>query len=70
MSGLFAWLSPGGIAADQGKVQFNMWLVAPVWAGVLSFVFLFRNSARAWWWLGLANAIAFGLLCAVRLVLG
>lgn len=70
VSGLFAWLGPGGIDAGGGKLQFNMWLVAPVWAGVVSFVFLFRNSVRAWLWLGLANAIAFGLLCAVRLACG
>ena len=67
--GLFAWLSPGGIAADPGKVQFNMWLVAPLWAGVLSFVYLFRDSRRAWLWLGLANLLAFALLWAVRTAL-
>lgn len=69
-SGLFAWLGPEGIDAGGGKIQFNMWLIAPLWAGVLSFVFLFRDGVRAWAWLALANAIAFGLLWAVRLSLG
>ena len=66
MSGLFAWLSPGGIAADPGKVQFNMWLMAPVWALVLSFVYLFRDSLRAWLWLGAANVLGFAALWLVR----
>ena len=66
MSGLFAWLSPGGIAADLGKVQFNMWMIAPVWATVLGFVFLFRDSLRAWAWLGAANAVAWGVFWGLR----
>ena len=66
LSGLFAWLSPGGIDADGGKAQFNMWLMAPLWAGVLSFVYLFRDSLRAWLWLGAANALAFAALWCVR----
>jgi hypothetical protein len=70
VSGLFAWLGPEGIDAGGGKIQFSMWLIAPVWAGVLSFVFLFRDGRRAWLWLGLANGIAFGLLWAVRLTMG
>ena len=66
LSGLFAWLSPGGIDAGGGKAQFNMWLMAPLWAGVLSFVYLFRDSLRAWLWLGAANALAFAALWCVR----
>ncbi|QNN46938.1 hypothetical protein H9L17_01845 [Thermomonas brevis] len=67
LSGLFAWLGPDGIDGGGGKVQFNMWLIAPLWAGVLSLVYLFRTPLRAWLWLGAANASAFGLLWAVRL---
>ncbi|WP_066097948.1 hypothetical protein [Xanthomonas massiliensis] len=70
LSGLFAWLGPGGIGAGGGKAQFNMWLMAPVWAGVLSFVFLFRDSLRAWLWLGAANGLAFALLWVVRTAMG
>lgn len=66
LSGLFAWLGPGGIDAGDGKIQFNMWLIAPIWAGVLGFVFLFRDSRRAWLWLGAANGVAFGLLWLAR----
>ena len=66
LSGLFAWLSLGGIDAGGGKAQFNMWLMAPLWAGVLSFAYLFRDSLRAWLWLGAANALAFAALWCVR----
>lgn len=61
LSGVVAWLTPGGLQG-AGKIQFNMWMIAPLWAGVLGFVYLFRDSLRAWLWLGLANALAFGLL--------
>ena len=65
LSGVIAWLTPGGIDGG-GKIQFNMWMIAPLWATVLGFVYLFRDSLRAWLWLGLANAVAFGLLWALR----
>lgn len=70
LSGLFTWLGPDGIDAGGGIIQFNMWLMTPVWAGVLSFVFLFRDSRRARLWLGAANAAAFGLLGILRTVMG
>ena len=66
LSGLFAWFSSGGIAGGGGKVQFVMWLMAPVWALVLSFVYLFRDSLRAWLWLGAGNTLAFAALWCVR----
>ncbi|MFT4257347.1 MAG: hypothetical protein QM599_10380 [Pseudoxanthomonas sp.] len=62
LTGLFAWLGPGGIAGGSARPQFNMWMVAPIWCAVLALVFLFRDSLRAWLWLGLANAVAFALL--------
>lgn len=65
VSGLFAWLTPGG-AMHPNKFQATMWLTAPVWSGVLSLVFLFRSGARAWLWLGSANALAFAALAACR----
>ncbi|MEH6419920.1 hypothetical protein [Pseudomonas sp. CGJS7] len=70
LSGLFAWLSPGGIDGGGGKAQFNMWLISPIWCVVLSFVFLFRSSARAWLWLGAANALAFAALWLLRSAAG
>lgn len=57
MSGIFLRL-PGGAG---GKMQLAMWLMAPVWALVFSFVFLFRSPLAAWAWLGLFTAIAFAL---------
>ncbi|CAN7333297.1 hypothetical protein LJR225_001929 [Phenylobacterium sp. LjRoot225] len=71
VSGLFAWFGPGGAGTDGGadKAQFNMWLISPLWVGVLSFVFLFRNPRRAWLWLALANLLAFGLLYGGRALL-
>ncbi|TIX51660.1 hypothetical protein [Alteraurantiacibacter aquimixticola] len=32
--------------------QFTMWAMGPIWAGILSFCFLFRSGVRAWLWLG------------------
>lgn len=61
LSGLFAWLGPGGITADN-KVQVNMWLISPLWVLIFSFVFLFRTGLRAILWLSLANFLAYGLL--------
>lgn len=48
-SGLFYRLLPGG---GDGKLQLAMWLMAPLWAGVICFCFLFRSGLRAWLWLG------------------
>ncbi|MGJ7546615.1 hypothetical protein [Variovorax sp. LT1R16] len=65
LSGLFAWLGPGGLA-PLNKYQFNMWMVPPLWLGVLSAVFLFPSGAAAWGWLGAANLLTFGALLAVQ----
>ncbi|HTU13440.1 MAG TPA: hypothetical protein VMG08_21300 [Allosphingosinicella sp.] len=70
LSGLVAWFTPGGIEAGGGKLQFSMWITAPVWAGVLSFCFLFRTGLRAWSWLGLANLVVFALLFGGRALVG
>lgn len=40
--------------------QLAMWLVPPVWLGVLSFVYFFSSGLRAWAWLLGANALALG----------
>lgn len=65
LTGLFAWFGPGGYGGDD-KIQFNMWMMSPIWAGVLSFCFLFRDGLRAWLWLGLANLAAFAVLFGAR----
>jgi hypothetical protein len=64
-SGLLSWA-----AADLAltiRSQLVMWLVAPVWMGVLSGVYFFRSGKRAWAWLGGANLLVFGFLAASRL---
>jgi hypothetical protein len=64
-SGLLAWASAGLPAGT--RAQFAMWLVAPVWLGVLSGCFFFASGLRAWLWLGAANLIVFGALLLTRL---
>lgn len=49
------------------RAQLTMWIVMPIWLGVLSLVFLFRSGARAWLWLGLANIVVLGAFAALRL---
>lgn len=68
ISGLFMWITSSGLMAGSGKTQFAMWLVAPIWAGIASFCFLFRSGWRAWGWLALANAIAFALLAFAKTI--
>lgn len=64
-SGLFSWAASGLAMTIRG--QLAMWLVAPVWMGVLSGVYFFRSGRRAWAWLGGANFLVFGILAAARL---
>lgn len=66
LSGLFAWWGPGGID-PLNKYQFTMWIVPPLWLGMLSAVFLFRTAAQAWLCLAAANGVAFGALALARL---
>ncbi|MBK3733442.1 hypothetical protein FBZ83_103113 [Azospirillum brasilense] len=65
LSGLFAWIGPGGPAAVN-KLQFVMWLVVPIWLGVVSLCFLFRSGRQAWLWLGGATVLAHTALLAAR----
>lgn len=68
LGGLFAWLGPGGITADN-KVQFIMWLLSPLWMLIFSVTFLFRTGLRALLWLAAANLLAYGILLAAQQVL-
>jgi hypothetical protein len=43
-----------------------MWLVPPVWIGVMSASFMFRTGLRAWVWLGGANIAGFAMLALAR----
>ena len=67
LSGVIALLTPGGLAGE-GKIQFTMWMIPPLWATVLGFVFLFRDGRRAWLWLGLGTLAASGLLWLLKMV--
>ncbi|MEZ7276463.1 hypothetical protein [Pseudoalteromonas sp. 68 DY56-GL68] len=47
----FAWYGPGGIDA-RDKVQFNMWMIPPLWLSIFSFTYLFNSAKQAWLLLG------------------
>jgi len=64
-SGLFKLAAGVGDTFFSTKGQFAMWLIAPVWASVLSFCFLFASTRAAWGWLGLASGMVWGLLLAL-----
>lgn len=49
------------------RSQLAMWLVPPVWFGVLGFCYLFGSGRRAWLWLGATTLLVFGLWAGVRL---
>lgn len=42
--------------------QFTMWVMAPVWAIILSLCFLFGSGLRAWLWLGAVSAAIWAIL--------
>lgn len=42
------------------RSQLAMWLVPPVWLGVLAGVYFFSSGLRAWCWLGGACALLYG----------
>ena len=65
LSGLFAWLGPGGLS-PVNKYQFNMWIVPPIWLVIASFAMSFARGWQAWLWLGIANLLAWGALLAVQ----
>ena len=69
LSGLIAWLAPGGIAAPD-MAQFAMWIVAPIWMTLFACVYLFRSGLRAWLWLGGAAALAHAALLLLRMAGG
>lgn len=65
LSGLFAFMTPGALD-EPNKLQIVMWLVPPVWIGVMSAAFAMPDGRRAWLWLAAANAAAFSLLALIR----
>lgn len=57
-SGLFSRLNAAMPLAVRG--QLAMWMVPPVWLGVLGGVYFFSSGVRAWLWLGAAGAFVTG----------
>ena len=55
--GLFKTLAGLDDTFFSTKGQLAMWMMAPIWAAVLSFSFMYRSPARAWGWLALANLV-------------
>jgi len=62
---IFAWYGPGGINAPV-KVQFNMWLITPIWLLVLSLTYLFKTGIKAITYLGAANVALYSLFFFLR----
>ncbi len=66
--GLFAWYGPGGIDAEF-KVQFNMWMVSPLWLSIVAFTFMFKTAGQAFRTLFFLNSVAFGVFVFLRWVI-
>ncbi|MCF2909402.1 hypothetical protein L1285_13845 [Pseudoalteromonas sp. DL2-H2.2] len=70
--GLFAWFGPSGLNSSLSgtellwKTQFNMWLSVPIWLLIISFTYLFRTGAQAWFCLLSASAVGYGVLAILR----
>lgn len=62
LSGIYKLLLGLGDTYFSTQGQVGMWLMAPIWAGVLSFCFLFASTRRAWTWLGLATGLVWAIL--------
>ncbi|NRA52519.1 MAG: hypothetical protein HRU23_00040 [Gammaproteobacteria bacterium] len=61
----FAWYGPGGIDAPI-KVQFNMWLITPLWLTIFSLVYLFKTGRSALIYLGGANVLCYSIFTLLR----
>lgn len=71
--GLGLGLLAGNLVALMGaslppplRAQLAMWVVCPVWLGVMAFVYLFRSGVRAWAWLSGTLIIGVVLLLAAQ----
>lgn len=65
-AGLFSWLAAEMPLSIRG--QLTMWMMAPIWVGVLSGVYFFSSGKRAWAWLACANLLIFSVPAASRLI--
>lgn len=62
LAGLLLRVSPDG----PSKIQFVMWLTAPLWLAALCAVYAFRDAASAWKWFGAVNAAAYLALFLIQ----
>lgn len=68
-AGIFAWAGPGGLHAPN-KYQFVMWMIAPIWALIVSLCFLFPTGRDAWAGLGKVCFYSFAGLAICRILFG
>jgi hypothetical protein len=68
LSCMFGAVFSRGDAWFSAQGQIAMWLMSPIWCGLLSLCFLFRSTARAWGWLATANLLAWALYASIRLL--
>lgn len=72
--GLFAWLGPDNLQQPLSneralwRVQFNMWMISPVWLLIIAFTYMFQSGKKAWIKLGLANVLVYALLIGLKAV--
>lgn len=49
--------------------QFLMWLVVPVWTGIMGACFMFRTGLRAWGFLGGVNVLGWTVYAVLRVMM-
>lgn len=62
VSGLMLRYGFGDIAMYSIQGQFLMWMLSPLWLCLLGLCFLFPSGLAAWLYLGIANALVWGLV--------
>ncbi len=70
LCGLFARFGPGAVNFMSAQGQVTMWMMSPLWAGAVSFCFLFRSGPRAWAWFAALNGLVWAPLLAERVLGG
>ena len=63
--GFFAWYGPGGIRAAD-KVQFNMWMITPLWMLIFSLTYLFRTGWRSLLFMLVVNTVGWSVFLMLR----
>lgn len=70
LGSIFLELTASGNPLFNAQGQVAMWLISPIWTGVLGFCFLFGTGMRAWGWLACANLLVWALYAAIRMIAG